>query len=274
MKAGDLGGYIEFQSTLPRRERLYSTVPIAGAVLFQSTLPRRERRAGRELWNDKTRISIHAPTKGATVTAISNSPPASISIHAPTKGATQVLIVAHNLWALFQSTLPRRERQSYAVWPAPLSSISIHAPTKGATFLLLNPLHFCLFQSTLPRRERPSRNRGHCEYTIFQSTLPRRERLLPAILMSISSNFNPRSHEGSDGPRSAAPCFDFIISIHAPTKGATGSDDTLQYCPSFQSTLPRRERLMVLVELHGVQQFQSTLPRRERPSAPLILLHA
>ena len=37
----------EFQSTLPRRERLSSTSFSVSMVLFQSTLPRRERLANR-----------------------------------------------------------------------------------------------------------------------------------------------------------------------------------------------------------------------------------
>ena len=76
-----------FQSTLPRRERLWSVVKAVREVLFQSTLPRRERRTcpcTRYSWQ---RISIHAPAKGATRTG-----------------------TACPYCYLFQSTLPRRER--------------------------------------------------------------------------------------------------------------------------------------------------------------------
>ena len=61
---------------------------------------------------------------------------------------------------------------------------------------------------------------------------------------SISSwcrHFNPRSHEGSDvlsrhsGKRTR-------ISIHAPTKGATCLPRFFSCQIKFQSTLPRRER--------------------------------
>ena len=78
------------------------------------------------------------------------------------------------------------------------------------------------------------------------------------------------------------------ISIHAPAKGATGWQFDFLHCrESFQSTLPRRERLNLIVysdaldaiSIHapakgatllpcGVSlsryRFQSTLPRRER----------
>ena len=78
-----------FQSTLPRRERLPLSKPSDSISAFQSTLPRRERRS----MNDMDR-------SGYTV-----------SIHAPTKGATIPLIDVYRYGLLFQSTLPRRERQ-------------------------------------------------------------------------------------------------------------------------------------------------------------------
>ena len=99
----------------------------------------------------------------------------------------------------FQSTLPRGERQIFAVYapflpyfnprshegsddvtlktPLLHSAISIHAPTRGAT------LQDC-FEALL---------------RIFQSTLPRGERLAVA----------------------GAFVKDLFISIHAPTRGAT-----------------------------------------------------
>ena len=77
------------------------------------------------------------------------------------------------------------------------------------------------------------------------------------------------------------------ISIHAPTRGATGIPDAIFYKYRFQSTLPREERPGVVGIAIGVvnfnprshersdcltdctffvhQKFQSTLPREERP---------
>ena len=187
---------------------------------FQSTLPRRERHGLLGYLSGQTPISIHAPTKGATDTNEGFRQAVGISIHAPTKGAT----------------LARR-------WLTEWRSISIHAPTKGATFSVSNTLCVLEFQSTLPRRERPyiKEDRG------------------------IHGNFNPRSHEGSDiiidgdtikiGISIHAPTKGATdkrqqwnlyhgISIHAPTKGATwvDSDNINKY--AFQSTLPRRERLV------------------------------
>ena len=56
--------------------------------------------------------------------------------------------------------------------------ISIHAPTRGAT-----PLGS--FLDTL--------------FSLFQSTLPREERRKAYYVGTVVKNFNPRSHERSDG---------------------------------------------------------------------------
>ena len=129
---------------------------------------------------------------------ISIPPSERISIHAPTRGATQGIA----------------EECKY-------SGISIHAPTRGATFMPMlknyldkdfNPRSHegsddyanidqggdPTFQSTLPRGERLTTNAWFIFIFLFQSTLPRGERLTLMTLPSISYYFNPRSHEGSD----------------------------------------------------------------------------
>ena len=77
-----------------------------------------------------------------------------ISIHAPTRGATMFCLVMH-LSSRFQSTLPRGERRCIRSYSPPDSSISIHAPTRGATTEIIKLRNSCMsFQSTLPRGER------------------------------------------------------------------------------------------------------------------------
>ena len=123
-----------------------------------------------------------------------------------------------------------------------------------------------LFQSTLPREER------QCIICIiifiqyqFQSTLPREERpetksssLSKVVLISIHAPtrgatklgglhavwwayFNPRSHERSDAV-TLRHHEGKNISIHAPTRGATNTRYNHTYQFLFQSTLPREER--------------------------------
>ena len=56
--------------------------------LFQSTLPREERHVRRGKYSLLWQISIHAPTRGATVNIHLLMYINAISIHAPTRGAT------------------------------------------------------------------------------------------------------------------------------------------------------------------------------------------
>ena len=187
----------------------------------------------------------------------------------------------------FQSTLPRRERRRKPKQGTNHVNISIHAPAKGATHRIRDLQRKDRFQSTLPRRER---HRLHLIKRSDMNFNPRsREGSDGKYLYGIrrQHHFNPRSREGSDDLRQMGqgrPCRDFNprsregsdcpldgptlvgqISIHAPAKGATSTvpDDYPQYCV-FQSTLPRRERLLILLHIPKINKFQSTLPRRER----------
>ena len=209
-------------------------------------------------------ISIHAPTRGATL-------PGSISHQAPHdfnprshEGSDVSVPVYDFIQRVFQSTLPRGERQS--------SVCSLVASSQ--------------FQSTLPRGERrgcckssreaqnfnPRSHEGSDRRRLrsllrpveFQSTLPRGERLKViyshSFICTISIHaptrgatgymlrqlrdpeyFNPRSHEGSDGIF-ADLYAKKVISIHAPTRGATRYCFCIKLVIGFQSTLPRGER--------------------------------
>ena len=133
---------------------------------------------------------------------------------------------------VFQSTLPRGERH-------PL--INIHIIAHG---------FFGLFQILSSYFNPRSREGSDCR-SLFR--------------FSRSCDFNPRSREGSDVRNLTQHSGRIFISIHAPARGAT-----LPFLPSyfrhhsFQSTLPRGERLLCGANLKLVIQFQSTLPRGER----------
>ena len=121
-----------FQSTLPQGERLNHLICLGKGDLFQSTLPQGERHFLSAHDKNDFFISIHAPTRGATVfrkfqmtTQVYFNPRSHkgsdfdgdtrfkqtfISIHAPTRGATFFGIHSPSRWG-----------------------ISIHAPTRGAT---------------------------------------------------------------------------------------------------------------------------------------------
>ena len=121
-----------------------------------------------------TRVSIHAPTWGATTHRDAQLFPGDVSIHAPTWGATR-------------RRAEERRREE----------VSIHAPTWGATSESYYYTGQSQFQSTLPHGERHNNNlfkplndsfnpRSHMgsdvvnshlvRNLVFQSTLPHGER--------------------------------------------------------------------------------------------------
>ena len=99
----------------------------------------------------------------------------------------------------------------------------------------------------------------------FQSTLPRRERQQPNPIIVFIEDFNPRSREGSD----LLIKYSVLNSMDFNPRSREGSDlpppSSRWLLPGFQSTLPRRERLISSWILAAAFSFQSTLPRRERP---------
>ena len=120
------------------------------------------------------------------------------------------------------------------------------------------------FQSTLPREERRMRWTNTQDHPNFN---PRSHERSDGILMKladIEDNFNPRSHERSDGenPRTNQHKK---ISIHAPTRGATAYPSR-PFLPRLYFN-PRSHERSDSQDNHtrqGSQRFQSTLPREER----------
>ena len=141
-----------------------------------------------------------------------------VSIHAPTRGATG-LNVRRQSYLAFQSTRPRGARQKLLNRPSTqlrfnprahagrdlldddgvsAVMVSIHAPTRGATIIARSSSPILWFQSTRPRGARLRLKLGwQCRYC-----------------------FNPRAHAGRDSARAITDTAD-SVSIHAPTRGAT-----------------------------------------------------
>ena len=179
-------------------------------------------------------------------------------------GSDLTFLTTIHIITIFQSTLPRGERQNTADDAESLYFISIHAPAWGATFY--SDAGFCnlQFQSTLPRGERPETPvTSATSITNFNPRSRVGSDFMYRLLHQPSKNFNPRSRVGSD-------CISPVngrkrtISIHAPAWGATKvpCPDLLQSI--FQSTLPRGERRKMMRWKRNPKLFQSTLPRGER----------
>ena len=210
--------------------------------MFQSTLPRGERLKRLVMDDLERKVSIHAPTRGATLLAVLGVFFIFVSIHAPTRGATQYYLYIQSAY-LFQSTLPRGERPEAGQVQTWIRCFNPRSHEGSDT--RNQPKMTCawLFQSTLPRGERLMDMATLGLSVQFQSTLPRGERLHPLVLVvtpldvsihaptrgatapicfktEASRCFNPRSHEGSDCTIKDM-FWNGDVSIHAPTRGAT-----------------------------------------------------
>ena len=194
-----------FQSTLPRRERHAEQKGLLHHLYFNP----RSREGSDPLCNFacSDRVNFNPRSReGSDGGGRMVAPLDAISIHAPAKGATSVKGVIIRVVAIFQSTLPRRERPNNLMDVHRCKLISIHAPAKGATSALRQQPDIVTFQSTLPRRERHHSWVKLLSSSKFQSTLPRRERRFFVRHTITPSNFNPRSREGSDaGHRQTIP---------------------------------------------------------------------
>ena len=169
-----------------------------------------------------TRISIHAPTWGATPTAFAN---------------LETLI--------FQSTHPRGVRPTgsrLTAWSSSNFNPRTHVGCDGR--LREASTVWQEFQSTHPRGVRPPPSRPQPQPLSFQSTHPRGVR--PATFCGschTHRNFNPRTHVGCDLP-GLLVYLPAVISIHAPTWGATRRSRRMRTrFRLFQSTHPRGVRL-------------------------------
>ena len=108
-------------------------------------------------------------------------------------------------------------------------AISIHAPTRGATVSPHRDDNNVGFQSTLPQGER--RNRALMSHAMlyFNPRSHKGSDCIRFILRKIIKNFNPRSHKGSDAIRQRN-FYIYVISIHAPTRGATAIFPNFRPC--------------------------------------------
>ena len=140
--------------------------------------------------------------------------------------------------------------------------ISIHAPTRGATLGQIN--------LSEPHTDFNPRSHEGSDLECQKSWEPKNyfnprshegSDYIRRAGNHIRCNFNPRSHEGSDGCSDIADQVDYI-SIHAPTRGATALIAIGVALYKFQSTLPRGERHFVLLITHTFIYISIHAPTR------------
>ena len=212
----------------------------------------------------EVKISIHAPTWGATSFIKEDVALGSISIHAPTWGAT-LEDWQKRYGFTFQSTHPRGVRpHEQGTWQvfcyfnprthvgcdilrpilARSTPISIHAPTWGATKICSTFALSTKFQSTHPRGVR----RCACAWVkypvAFQSTHPRGVRHPFVGVIRLLGLISIHAPTWGATQEVLLCLIDRGISIHAPTWGATCGGSAVPVRGVFQSTHPRGVRLL------------------------------
>ena len=166
-----------------------------------------------------------------------------LSIHAPTRGATSCKS-ATRFCKSFQSTLLQEERHSSITIISMLIKLSIHAPTRGATYpsvysytlpssfnprsykrsdftqIILTGALSC-FQSTLLQEERPNAAPVNTLSFDFQSTLLQEERQNTRASYTQIIFFQSTLLQEERLIDSQSRILTWFLSIHAPTRGAT-----------------------------------------------------
>ena len=142
--------------------------------------------------------------------------------------------------------------------------VSIHAPTRGATCSTRVSFSSPSFQSTRPRGARHQRRMGQHGKRRFQSTRPRgarQKKYSPSIRPAC---FNPRAHAGRDQEQRQLEQR-LLVSIHAPTRGATPPSAQLlaDYFVSIHAPT-RGATIVILPARNWTCRFQSTRPRGAR----------
>ena len=164
-------------------------------------------------------VSIHAPTKGATVFREVARGGSNVSIHAPTKGAT-LLQVCLQSSLRFQSTHPQRVRLCAVPEKGYADMFQSTHPQRVRRFCWFGVLLLFEFQSTHPQRVRRVAIRDINQVGRFQSTHPQRVRLditFCYCFRFVSIHAPTKGATLRQGTNVPTP----IVSIHAPTKGAT-----------------------------------------------------
>ena len=254
--------------------------------VFQSTRPRGARLALSIDLFATAAVSIHAPTRGATVQGHARRPRRRFQSTRP-RGARRVENPALQHLIKFQSTRPRGARPGRASCEGIAGDVSIHAPTRGATFV-----SSCMSVSMKVSIHAPTRgatiSADHLgRLSAFQSTRPRGARLHSGSgLPRRARRFNPRAHAGRDErvagdgawtslfqstrPRGARPsdacalCVASAVSIHAPTRGATSAVHVRPDGPAVSIHAPTRGATRIAFGNKRAVMFQSTRPRGAR----------
>ena len=191
---------------------------VAFVDVFQFTRPRGARPPAPTPQSRHGSVSIHAPTWGATRAIIAAHPAIAVSIHAPTWGATRGPSATRASTRGFNSRAHvGRDWRGRA------------CRSRGRSF---------------NSRAHVGRDHGRRALRVpgrFQFTRPRGARRAALPCSKHTRGFNSRAHVGRDEPDADLDLRP-LVSIHAPTWGATEYAAFLDKFKPFQFTRPRGAR--------------------------------
>ncbi len=101
--------------------------------------------------------------------------------------------------------------------------------------------------------------------TQFQSTRPHGARPRRRQPLHLRWSFNPRAHTGRDAPVGIVASV-YLVSIHAPTRGATVSLRQSPRTDAVSIHAPTRGATSAFAGCVAVAKFQSTRPHGARPA--------
>ena len=165
--------------------------------LFQSTHPRGVRHSISSSHNIETEFQSTHP-RGVRQGVTSVFANGKVSIHAPTRGATVISMRCDGSRSCFN---PRTHEgcDCFFVYVGRCYKSFNPRTHEGCDLqVLLLFLVLLLFQSTHPRGVRHEQTRGQRLSNEFQSTHPRGVRRIDLSPILDSKSFNPRTHEGCD----------------------------------------------------------------------------
>ena len=208
-----------FQSTHPRGVRLGWLIRTPHTSAFQSTHPRGVRRYGRQ--GGEARLSFNPRTHEGCDDYETKIIVLRDRFNPRTHEGCDCMLLTG--WLAAGSFNPRTHEGCDQNTQRRITCflVSIHAPTRGATIKGHYEVVAIKFQSTHPRGVRRRKVLVHRTTYQFQSTHPRGVRLSGLQEFRRHTCFNPRTHEGCDFPHAQVSLRN-SVSIHAPTRGATG----------------------------------------------------
>ena len=234
--------HLRFQSTRPHGARLRWRDRLIERSLFQSTRPHGARPHGYPEAIEYSRVSIHAPARGATALPPAWNGTLIVSIHAPARGATRRRADADVEPRGFNPRA-RTGRDSRGQYESLSHSVSIHAPARGATCWHGQSASSAMFQSTRPHGARLYAGFDKAIAMVFQSTRPHGARRIHSSSLLNHMQFQSTRPHGARPEADGGYCVQRQVSIHAPARGATSMhDDNGEPKRLFQSTRPHGAR--------------------------------